>query len=162
MENGVIKGQGTHLFFAHPSGATVELIKLVCPTGLTGMTAGAKERIETTDLDELEDKQYVSGLGDPSPISVPFNFVPTASSHQALISELKDSGANLNWLVCLSDGTAPPTLGADDEITPPTGRTSAAFVAYVSDVDLNVSTSEIVRGTLTLQRSGKVKWNWKA
>ncbi|MCX5592797.1 phage tail tube protein [Alcaligenes endophyticus] len=161
MANGVIKGQGTHLYFVDSSGSTAELIKLACPTGLTGMTAGAKERIETTDLDELEDKQYVSGLGDPSTISVPFNFVPTAPSHQALISELKDSGANLNWLVCLSDGVAAPTLEVNDEIKPPVGRTSAAFVAYVADVDLSVSTSEIVRGTLTLQRSGKVKWNWK-
>lgn len=162
MTNGVIKTQGTHLFFVNPMAEEPEIIKMACPTGLTGMTAGSKERIQSTCLDAIDDHEYESGLGDPGAASVPFNFVPTHPSHQMLISNLKDTGQKLNWLVALSDGTSAPTLDPEGVMVPPADRTSAEFVAYVADADIDISTNELVRGTLSLQRSGAVKWNWKS
>jgi hypothetical protein len=32
--------------------------------------------------------------------------------------------------------------------------------AYIADVTIDVATNEIVRGTMVLQRSGAVTWNW--
>lgn len=157
-----IKTQGTSLFFVNPLGDAPEVIKLNCPTGITGMTAGAKSQINATCLEELEDEQFVAGLGTPGTASVPFIFNPNHPSHRLVLDTLKASGKVVRWLVGFSDGTAVPTLSESGVLVPPPapGRTSAEFNAYVADVDIDISTNEIVRGTLTLQRSGKVQWNW--
>lgn len=155
----VIKTQGTALYFA--AGTPVAIMKLTCPTGITGL-GGARDQIETTCLEDLEDKQYTGGLGNPGTVTVPFNFHTGDASQQELF-ELKESGENTQWLIGFSDGTTAPTLDSNDQIVAPTSanRTSALITAYVSDVNIDIATNEIVRGTLTLQRSGPVQWTWK-
>lgn len=148
-----VKTQGTELFFIYNSLS----VKLLCPTGVTGL-GGATDQIDTTCLGDSE-RTYVSGLANPGTVSVPFNFEPSAVSQQNLFT-LKETGAITNWIICLSDGTAQPTVLTGNFVAP-TGRTSAKFTAYVSDVNIDVSTNEIVRGTLTLQRSGAVAWTFK-
>jgi hypothetical protein len=150
-----VKTQGTHIHYV--SGPTAG-VKLVCPTGVSGLN-GASAPIDSTCLDALTDKTYVQGLSDPAQLSVPFNLIPTEASHQALLT-MKASGAVVNWIVCLSDGTAAPTV-VDNQFVAPTGRTSFRFNAFVADVSLDIATNEIVRGTLTLQRSGAVTTTWK-
>lgn len=156
MTTGVIKTQGTELFFVN-NGAVV---KLACPTGITGL-GGAAGPIEVTCLDTTEDKEYRSGLGNPGQVSVPFNFIPSDTSHQVLF-DLKDSGVSIQWLIGFSDATDDPTLDSNDNFVTPATRTCAEFTAYVADVNIDVATNEIVRGTLTLQRSGTVEWDWAA
>jgi hypothetical protein len=91
---------------------------------------------------------------------VPFNLIPSAASHQ-LLFELKEAGTTVNWLACLSDGVAAPTtLDSNDRIVPPNDRTSFGFDGYIADINIDVVTNEIVRGTLTLQRSGSVTATW--
>lgn len=155
----VIKTQGTELFFA--AGTPIDVMKLTCPTGITGL-GGARDQIETTCLEDLEDKQYTGGLGNPGTVTVPFNFHTGDASQQELF-DLKESGNNIQWLIGLSDGTAQPTLDSNDQLVAPSSssRTSALITAYVSDVNIDIATNEIVRGTLTLQRSGPVEWTWK-
>ena len=92
---------------------------------------------------------------------MPFNLKPAEASQQQLF-DLKASGEAVGWMVCLSDGTAAPTLSVGNELVAPTGRTSIAFSAFVADVVIDIATNEIVRGTLTLQRSGPVTVTWKA
>jgi hypothetical protein len=150
-----IKTQGTNLFFIN--GSTVET--LTCPTGITGL-GGARDQIETTCLENTGDKTYVAGLGNPGEVSVPFVFDPTALDQRVLIG-LKDTGADVEWLIGFSDGTTIPTV-ASGELVLATTRTGARFKAFVADVNIDVATNEIVRGTLTLQRSGLVEWTWKA
>lgn len=156
MTTGVLKTQGTELFFVN-SGAVV---KLACPTGITGL-GGAADQIEVTCLDTTDDKQYQRGLGNPGSVSVPFNFIPTNASHQDLF-DLKDAGTVISWLIGFSDATTDPTLDSNDAFVVPASRTCAEFQAYVSDVNIDIATNEIVRGTLTLQRSGTVEWTWAA
>lgn len=157
---GTVKTQGTELFFADVFTSSVAAIKkLACPTGITGL-GGAADQIETTCLDATVDRVYVRGLGNPGQVSVPFNLIPTELSHQILF-DLKDAGTVISWLACLSDGTADPvSLTSDDVIVPPASRTSFGFQAYISDVNIDIATNEIVRGTLTLQRSGSVTSTW--
>lgn len=150
-----IKTQGTNLFFIN--GTTVET--LTCPTGITGL-GGARDQIETTCLENTGDKTYVAGLGNPGEVSVPFVFDPTALDQRVLIG-LKDTGADVEWLIGFSDGTTIPTVSSG-ELVLATTRTGARFKAFVADVNIDVATNEIVRGTLTLQRSGLVEWTWKA
>ncbi len=64
-------------------------------------------------------------------------------------------------LTSMSDGSADPTYAAGT-LTPPTGRSSIGFTAYIADVSIDIATNEVVRGTLTLQRSGALTPTWKA
>ena len=162
MTEGVIKTQGTELFVIDDvtSSAGV-IIKMSCPTGITGLGAGAKSQIDVTCLDTEEDQEFMPGLGAPGQMSVPFNFIPTAASHQGILTDLKESGRRLRWMVAFSDGTAVPTLNVQDEFVVPLLRTSAEFVAYIAEVTIDAATNDRVVGTMTLQRSGKVNWNWQ-
>ena len=150
-----IKTQGTNLFFI--SSAVVKT--LTCPTGITGL-GGARDQIETTCLENTDDKTYLAGLGNPGQVSVPFVFDPSAAD-QKLLYALHDSGEIINWMVGFSDGTTAPTI-VSGVLTMASTRSAAQFSAFVSDVNIDVATNEIVRGTLTLQRSGNVAWSWKA
>jgi len=157
-----VKTQGTKLYFVDMLTSSVgAIIELACPTGITGL-GGAADQIETTCLNATTDRTYTRGLGNPGQVSVPFNLIPTNASHQ-LLFDLKEAGTTVNWLACLSDGTtAPNTLDSNDRIIAPANRTSFGFDAYIADVNIDIATNEIVRGTLTLQRSGAVTATWDA
>lgn len=160
MTTGTVKTQGTELYFidASVSASDPDMIKLACPTGITGL-GGTKDQIEDTCLDALTDKTFVAGLGNPGQVTVPFNLIPRETSHQLLFT-LKEAGTTLKWMACLSEGTTAPTVDTDDLFVAPAGRTSFAFDAYIADVIIDIATNEIVRGTLTLQRSGVVTATW--
>jgi len=158
MTTGTVKTQGTELFYINPDDVSPEVVKMVCPTGVSGL-GGAKDQIESTCLDTTDDKTYVAGLGNPGQISVPFNLIPREASHQDLLT-LKDAGTVLHWLACLSEAATDPTMDTDYHFVVPAGRTSFAFDAFIKDVNIDVATNEIVRGTLTLQRSGAVVATW--
>lgn len=155
-----VKTQGTKLWYINTATSTsTDFVTLACPTGITGL-GGAADQIDDTCLDELEDRSYVRGLGNPGQVSVPFVLKPAEASHQDLF-DLKASGAILAWLIGLSDGTATPTVVAN-AFVPPASRSCFGFSAYVADVAIDIATNEVVRGTLTLQRSGAVTPYWKA
>lgn len=158
MTTGTVRTQGTELFFINPDAISPAVVKLVCPTGVQGL-GGPRDQIESTCLDTTDDKTYVAGLGNPGQVSVPFNLIPRESSHQDLFT-LKDAGTVLHWLACLSESATDPTMDTDHAFVPPNDRTSFAFDAFIKDVNIDVATNEIVRGTLTLQRSGAVVPTW--
>lgn len=152
-----VKTQGTEIFFIDTvSSSTAALVKLSCPTGVTGL-GGAADQIDTTCLEATE-RTYLRGLATPGQVSVPFNFDPEQTSHQILF-DLKEDGSVLDWCIALSDGTADPTL-VSGAFSGPASRTNAKFEAYVADVNIDIATNEVVRGTLTLQRSGAVTWTF--
>lgn len=150
-----IKTQGTQLYFI----SSGQVKTVTCPTGITGL-GGSRDQIETTCLNATDDKSYVSGLGNPGQVSVPFVFEPSALDHQLLIA-LHDSGDVTDWMIGFSDGTATPTV-VSGQLSMANTRTSASFDAFVADINIDVATNEVVRGTLTLQRSGTVAWGFKA
>lgn len=157
-----VKTQGTKLWFIDPTVTPLvatDYQTMSCPTGITGL-GGATDQIDDTCLDDMTDRSYVAGLGNPGQVSVPFVFKPGEASHQTLFA-LKSSGETISWLIGLSDGTTLPTVVADAFVVP-TGRTTIGFSAYVADVALDIASNEVVRGTLTLQRSGAVTPTFKA
>lgn len=158
-DKGDVQTQGTHLFFVDRTG-TPALVKMTCPTGITGLTGGARDQIEDTCLDATDERTYTAGLATPSDISVPFNMKPQDAGHQLLFT-LKETGESVDWIACLSESATAPTF-AGDAIVPPADRTSFTFSGYVSDVSLDVATNEIVRGTVTIRRSGGVTPHWVA
>jgi tail tube protein len=155
MTVGTIATQGTELFMIETASASDPVItKMACPTGITGL-GGPKDQIEDTCLDTTDDKTYKAGLGNPGQVSVPFNLIPRDGSHQFLFV-LKAAGTVLKWIACLSESATDPTMDTDLEFVAPTDRSSFKFDAYISDVNIDIANNEIVRGTLTLQRSGAV------
>jgi hypothetical protein len=156
-----IKTQGTGVFFV--AGTPAALQKMVCPTGVNGL-GGARDRIDVTCLSDLEDHAYVGGLGNPGTVSIPFVFHPETLVDRALMT-LKASGADTEFMIVFTDGpqvdgeVTPPTFAAGD-MTPPEDTTSASFAGYIADVNIDVATNEVVRGTITVQRSGAVTWAW--
>lgn len=157
MTVGTVKTQGTELFVIDTiTGSSPAVVKMTCPTGIQGL-GGARDQIEKTCLDTTGDKEFEAGLGNPGQVTVPFNLIPRDGSHQSLFA-WKSDGRNLQWVVCLSESSTDPTLDSDDDWVLPTDRSTIAFTAYVADVNIDVATNEIVRGTLLLQRSGDVSF----
>lgn len=157
-----VKTQGTKVYFVDPitTPGTDTLIELNCPTGVSGL-GGAADQIEVTCLNAMVDREYERGLGNPGQVTIPFNLNPQSVSHQILFA-LKDSGDKVSWLAALSDGTTAATTVTAGVIVPPAARTSIGFIGYIADVSIDIATNEIVRGTLTVQRSGAVTATWKS
>lgn len=153
-----VKTQGTHLFFVNPTGPA--LVKMECPTGITGLGGGDVDQIENTCLDEMQEHTFVDGLSSRDAVTVPFNMRPAAASHQ-LLFDFKDAKPRpvVPWLVLLSESADPPTL-VGTVMTPPATRSSIAFTGVVTNVAIDLATNEIVRGTLTIQRRSELVPTW--
>lgn len=156
MTKGVVKSQGTELFFVGYANSDPEVAKVACPTGISGL-GGAADQLDATCLDST-DREFERGLGNPGPITVPINFIPSSPAHQELM-RLQESGQVVDWLMGLSDGTTVPTLDSDLLLVPPGSplRTSLGWQGYVADFNIDASTNTLVTATLTIQRSGPVK-----
>ena len=155
--------QGTHLFFVDTTGSSDVIVKLTCPTGISGVAGGARDQIDTTCLDVTDGyRKFVGGLATGDTLSVPFVLYKDDAGHQVLF-ELKQSAANIGWLVGLSDSTAAPTaIDSDGNLEPPATRTCFTFFGYVSNVTIDANTNEVVRGTLTIQPNGATTAHWAA
>jgi hypothetical protein len=154
MTVGTVKTQGTRLYFAVSAS---NILKVACATGITGL-GGPRDQTEITCLDS-EEHEYSGGLPNPGQVSVPINFIPRSASHQALTG-LKESGETISWMIVLSDQAgAPTTLDTSDRLDSP-GATTAEFLGYVADFNVDIATNEIVRATLLIQRSGAVNWTY--
>lgn len=155
--------KGTHLYFADFISNTDGVpTKLTCPTGLTGINGGTKDKIDTTCLDEVGAfRKFIGGFADAQEVSAPFILYKGDLSHQALLA-LQKSGDVINWMACLSDSAAAPTLDTDGKLVTPTDRTTFAFDGYVSNVTIDAATNEVIRGTLTIQPTGFTTPHWAA
>lgn len=156
MTTGTVKTQGTELYVidASVTSSDEDLYKFACPTGISGL-GGPRDQIEDTCLDTTDEKTFVAGLANPGQVTVPFNMIPRNGSHQFVFA-WKQAGANMKWLVCLSESTTQPTVDTDGAFVKPTDRSTLAFTAFVADVNIDIATNEIVKGTLLLQRSGPI------
>jgi len=157
---GEVRTQGTHIYFVdRPAVGPAVLVKMICPTGLSGVMGGTRDDIEDTCLDEEDEHTFVAGLAAPADITMPFNMIPREISHQRLI-ELKESAEVVNWMALLSESDDPPTLDAEGNLVPPNTRSAIAFDGYVRDVTMDIGANEIVRGTITIRRRGAPRPTW--
>lgn len=154
-----VKTQGTHVFVVDTlTSSDPYVLKMACPTAVTGL-GGASSQVNDTCLDDLVDESFSPGLGSPGQVNVPFVLKPSEASHQVLF-DMWDSKERYQWMIALSDGEDPPTLDSDDQMVPPADRSSLRFMAYVADLNIDIATNEVVRGTLVLQRSGPITRSW--
>lgn len=154
MTDGVVKTKGTRLFFVY---STTEILKVDCATGISGL-GGPGDQIEITCLDSVE-REYEKGFKNPGAISVPINFIPGSAAHQALI-DLDDSGEIVSWMIVLSDQQSDPQSTSTDGRLVSPGGTTVEFLGYVADFEIDIQTNEIVRATLTIQRTGPRNWTF--
>ena len=156
-----LKTQGTALYFVKPGTPTGTAVKVTCPTGISGL-GGAADQIDTTCLDDTDDRQYVRGLGNPGQVTVPFVLKAGDASHADLIA-LKAAGTSVEWMVCMSDATTAPTVTAStNSFAALTTRSNIEFTGYVADITIDAAGNEVVRGTMTIQRAGAWTVTWKA
>lgn len=154
MTQGVIKSQGSRMFFTDAAGSPQNILKVACPTAVTGL-GGTATPIPKTCLDS-EEEEFEQGMKTPDVVNVPINFIPRSASHQAL-EELYDSGDIVSWMLVGSDQATDPTaLDADNRIVSP-GATTREFLGYVENFTFDIGTNDIWRGTVTIKRSGAIR-----
>jgi hypothetical protein len=98
--------KGTNLYFIDFISNTDGVVtKMTCPTGITGLNGGTRDKIDTTCLDETGAfKTYIGGFADSSEYTVPFILYKGDAGHQALFS-LHESGDVVGWFCGFSDST---------------------------------------------------------
>lgn len=160
MSDDVIKTQGTKLYIVDSTGSESKVVKFDCPTGITGLGAGAVSNIPTTCLDAKKADTSIGGLEAPGPMSAPFIFKPTKESHQGVLTSLK--GLTTQFMVCMSDTTSAPTLDSNGDLDPPASGTSGWFSGYITEVSIDMAANDKVVGTMTIQRSGEIDWQFPA
>lgn len=160
MTQGVIKTQGSRLYFADPTSASssdpdgVVILYVACPTAIQGL-GGSRPQINKSCLESVEE-EFEGGRPNPSTITVPFNYIPRSAAHQAL-QALFESGDILSWMVVFSDainnGDVPVSVDSDSRLVS-AGPTTKECLGYVADLTFDGQQNDIWRGTLTIQRTG--------
>lgn len=152
-----LKTQGTELFVLDESGSPPVVVEIGCPTTYNP-GGSSRDQIEITCLGDAE-RSYESGVGTPAQETFEIIFDPDDDSHR-LLETLQESGAKASWYAGLSDGTNAPTSPAG-ELVAATSRTGFIFTASVAGVSYAIPVNEVVRATVTLQRSGARVWTYK-
>ena len=150
----VIKSQGTDMYFSPGPG---QVTRVVCATSISGL-GGPRDQIDTSCLDNLTDRTFVGGLGNPGQVTVAFNMHKGEAAHEAVLA-LKESGEEVSWGIYSSGATTVPTADSSAVMQPVVDRVSAIFRGYVSDINLDVAGNDIWKGTITIQRSGSVQFD---
>lgn len=152
--------RGTQIYvkLANTSGG-YDMLKVGCPTGLTGL-GGAASKTDDTCLDDDEMK-YKAGMPDPGPVAIPINFDQDIISHRQLRALFR-SQAVVTWVIGGSDGKdIPPTVSGIGVITYPTTRTYWSFDGYVADFPIDFAINQLQKSAMSVQRSGPVTDHYK-
>jgi len=143
-----VKTQGSDLYFVDP--ADNSIIKIGCVTQVSGINA-ARDQIEVTCLDSTA-RMYVAGLGAPGAATFGINFDPQDETH-VRTHQLYVEGADLNWALGWSDGTAAPTATSEGEVVADESRSWIVFKGYISDFPFDVALNSVVQSNVSIQVS---------
>jgi hypothetical protein len=155
-----LKTKGSELYFVFQNSNGYNMVKLGCPKGVQGL-GGAKPQIDETCLDSLE-MEFGPGMPNPGAVTVDLDFDPSKVSHQDLI-HMDVNDTTTTWIVCLSDGTAPPTVNSGTGVvTYPSTRTYISFSGYIADVPLDLAINANVKSSVSVQRSGAKTFHFKS
>lgn len=151
-----VKTQGTQLYFLDETVSPSVVVEIGCPTAYNP-GGSASDQIETTCLGDTE-RTYVTGLLTPSQETFEIVFDPANTSHRRLETMLA-SGEQVTWYAGLSDGTNAPTISGG-QLVAAASRTGFKFTASVQSLNYAIPINEVVRATVTLQRSGARTWTY--
>lgn len=152
-----VKTQGTELFVLDETVSPSVVVEIGCPTNYNP-GGSTRDQIDTTCLGDTE-RTYESGLGTPAQETIELVFDPDDDSHR-LLEAMQASGEKAQFYAGLSDGTNAPTASGGSLVAA-TSRTGFVFEASVAGVSYAIPTNDVVRATVTLQRSGPRAWTYK-
>jgi hypothetical protein len=95
-------------------------------------------------------------MAAPGALSVPINFDPSDASHVALWDSFEAIPAEtLHWIIGWGDGTSDPSVNSGTGIiTYPNTRTWVDFDGYIADLPIDFALNQVVKSTMSIQRSG--------
>src|SRR4029077_18752380 len=103
-----VQTKGSEMWVRLQDSNGYNLLKIDCPTGITGL-GGAKPQIDVTCLDDTE-MRFIAGMANPGTLTVNINFDPSDASHLALWDSFNAEGQEtLTFVIGFGDGTADPT-----------------------------------------------------
>ena len=145
-----IKTQGSMLYTIDPANDSVLIVG--CVTSIDGIDT-TLDQLETTCL-ESPARTYVAGLATPGAATFTINFDPADASHVRL-HELKVAGTTLEWAIGFSDGTAPPTVDSNANLTLPATRSWISFDGFMNSYPFSFALNAVVTSTVGIQISGE-------
>jgi hypothetical protein len=148
-----IKSQKSELYYAS---AATTATKIVCPTNIS-VGGAAADQVDTTCLSD-DTRQFVQGLKNAAQVTVQFNAHSGEVTHEDL-TDLFASGAVVSWGIYGSETTTAPTAVASEMQVVAT-RVSMIFDAYVADFSMEIAGNDIWKGTVVLQVSGAISYDW--
>jgi hypothetical protein len=149
----VIKSQKSELFYAS---AATTATKIVCVTGVE-VGGAAADQIDHTCLAD-DTRAFVQGLKNAAQVTVQFNAHSGEVTHEDL-TDLFASGAVVSWGIYGSEATTAPTA-VGSEMQTVVDRVSMIFDAYVADFSMSIAGNDIWKGTVVLQVSGPISYDW--
>ncbi len=155
-----VKTQGTQLYTVDPADNT--LIKILCVINIDNIS-GSKSEIDITPLEEVDSKQSINGLEEPTDVPVTVNFDPTDPKHVRLF-ELYENNEKLPWYVGWSDGfDIDPTVdGVTGDVTLPATRTWINFNGEIKTFPFNFGANTVVQTPIAIKRSGAITLAFKS
>lgn len=144
-----VKTQGTELYLIDPD--DLSLITVGCVTSINGISA-TRDQLETTCLASAA-RTFMAGLANPGAATFGINFDPSDDSHIRL-HELFVEGADLQWAIGWSDGTADPSSQSTDGFALPTSRSWIQFDGFINDLPFDFALNAVVSSTVSVQVSG--------
>lgn len=157
-----VQTKGTEMWVRLNDSNGYHLLKIDCPTGITGL-GGSKPQIDVTCLDDLA-MRYIGGMAQPGTATVNINFDPSDDSHLALWDSFNsEESETLTFVIGLGDGTADPTVNSGTGvITYPSTRTFINTDGYVSNFPVDIALNSVVKSAMQIQLSGQATIHPKA
>lgn len=149
-----VQTKGSEMWVRLQDSNGYHLLKIDCPTGITGL-GGAKPQVDVTCLDDTE-MRFIAGMANPGTLTVNINFDPSDDSHLALWDSFNAEGQEtLTFVIGFGDGTSDPTVDSGTGvITYPSTRTFINFDGYIADLPIDIAINTVVKSAMQIQRSG--------
>jgi len=156
MSEKYLKSQGTEIWFYDPENSTDGVIKLGCVTNIDGL-GGARSQIDTSCFSDIDDT-FVGGRGSPGQVTVDLNYSEDdANDYHAKLEAAREAGNTLVWAIGFSNGTSAPTVTTGGSLEFGATRSGRVFDGYIADVAFTIADNDIIRTSLSIQRSGTVQ-----
>lgn len=149
------KTEGTEMWFYDPENSSDGAVKLGCVTNIDGL-GGARSQIDTSCFSDTDDT-FVAGRGSPGQVTVDLNYSESDDNdYHTKLEALRDAGDTVVWAIGFSNGTSAPTVASEDTLEFDSNRSGRVFSGYIADVAFTIADNDIIRTSLSIQRSGTV------
>lgn len=148
--------QGGQLYFPNVANTVVAVAQM---TGFTGL-GGKKSKIDITNYDSVNYKEYAGGLIDAGELNFDLIWDFTNVNHKLVQSLVESANASRSFFFGASDGTAAPTYNAGLLVVPNAAnavtRSGFLFYGYFSMFQVDAPVDNIIKVKAAVQQSGGI------